>query len=296
MHHRHQFWEVGGLGTSVYDSGPEDGRPALVLVHGGDPRSLSNALDWSSVWRPATLGARLVAYDKPGQGLSYSPDMSGSSMSADGLCAHLEELVDRLAPAPVVVVGHSRGALPAIEVARRRPDRVIGLVLVASNTLAPPSARTPQDFYPRAYADPPEHPTVEYVRREPVMNSWSTEHIDRDFIAGRMRAALHNGWWFHLAQRRAVYEETVLPSLRHLRESVLRHVEQHGAPVPVLQLWGQEDVSAPVELAHALFARLAAGAHPCSSVVLNRSGHYVYRERPEEFSSAVAAFLASLGT
>ena len=144
-----QRWDIGGVDTCVYDTGPAAGRPTIVMLHGGDPRSLSSALDWSTIWSPDALGARLVAYDKPGQGLSYSADLHDQAMGAAELCGHLEALLDRLGPGPIVLMGHSRGALPVAEAALRRPERVAGLVLVSSNTLAPPSPQTPADFYPR---------------------------------------------------------------------------------------------------------------------------------------------------
>lgn len=297
-----QRWTLAGLSTTVYDSGPPGppqpvtGGPhgtVVVLVHGGDPRSLAGALDWSTVWRPDVVGARLVAYDKPGQGLTYEPGMAAHLVDATGLTRHLEALLERLRPAPVVLVGHSRGALPVADVALRRPDRVVGLVLVASNTLAPHSDRTPTDFYPRAYADPPEEPTEAYVRREPAMNSWSTAHVD-ELVAGRLRGARSHSWWEDRPWREEVYRTAVQPSLVELRSSVLDRLVRDGVPVPVLQTWGQEDVSAPVELGHALFGVLAAGARPCTGVVVNHCGHYVYRERPGTFLSALASFVAGL--
>jgi len=287
-------FDVAGIETCVYDTGPRPGAPTVVMLHGGDPRSLANALDWSTVWDPTGLDARLVAYDKPGQGLTYSAELPDEAMSAPRISAHLEALLDTLGEEPVVLVGHSRGALPVADVATRRPERVRGLVLVSSNTLAPHSPLTPADFYPRAYADPPPEPTVEYVRREPEMNSWGSDHVDDVLVAGRMRGARSNGWWQDLPRRSRVSEEVVRPSLEPLRARVLDDVAEHGLAMPVLQVWGQEDVSAPVALAHALFATIARRTPQCASLVLNRSGHYVYRERAHAFRVALRVFLDEL--
>ena len=293
MEQQQEFRRIGGVATSLWDCAPPSGGSStIVMVHGGDPRSLSNGLDWSSIWDPSALDARLIAYDKPGQGLSYSRSMAESFMGADAISAHLEALVESIG-GPVVLMGHSRGALPAADVALRRPELVRGLVLVASNTLAPESESTPSDFYPRAYADPPEVLDTAYLRREPEMNSYSDRHVDARFVEGRRQAALRNGWWADRERRLRVYQEIAQPTLRVMRSRVLEAISTVGFAMPVLQIWGHDDRSAPVELAHSLFRLLAARTDAATSVVFNRSGHYVYREHPEWFSSTVHAFIAA---
>lgn len=262
------------------------------MVHGGDPRSLSNALDWDTVWDPDSLGARLVAYDKPGQGLSYDAATGPDAMTGPALSRHLEALVEQLADAgPVVLMGHSRGALPVADVALRRADLVDAVVLVSSNTLAPTSPQTPASFYPRAYADPPSVPTVEYVVREPMWNSYSSEHLDKPFIEGRMLAARHADWWGDRERRTAWHDETILPSLRELRNDVLQRIESDGFAMRVLQLWGHDDVSAPVQLGTALYEMLTRHTEQCTSVVLNRARHYVYRDQAATTRALLRAFL-----
>lgn len=286
-----RFEDVAGVRTAIYDSGPRPGRPTIVMVHGGDPRSLSNALDWSTVWAPDELDARFVAYDKPGQGRSYVPGMAVDAVLLPGLVAHLERLLQTL-PAPLVLVGHSRGALPVADLALSRPELLAGLVIVSSNTLAPGSAATPKDFYPRAYADAPAELGEEYLRREPEMNSCSTAHIDRGFLEGRRLAALESGWWEDRAHRTRIYPD-VADSLTTGRERVLERLAATGFEMPVLQLWGGADISAPLELAHALFGLISRHPVPATSVAFAGSAHYVYREEPVRFRAQLAAFLAA---
>lgn len=293
MQSNRQWWTVGGIGTCVYDTGPAAGRPTIVMLHGGDPRSLSNAMDWSTIWSPTALGARLVAYDKPGQGLSYSANLPDQAMGAAAICEHLEALLDRVGSQPIALMGHSRGALPVAAMALRRPDRIAGIVLVSSNTLAPPSPHTPADFYPRAYAAPPPEPTPEFIRREPEMNSYLKSHVD-ELVSGRLSAARENGWWTDLDRRSRVYDTIVKRELQGLRSRVLAEIEQRGFDVPVLQIWGQNDVSAPVSLAHSLFATVSARTLDCTSVVINRSAHYAYREHPSHFTAVLRTFAGEL--
>lgn len=294
MERYQQYRRIAGVDTSVYDERPPTGNSStIVMVHGGDPRSLSNALDWSTIWNPEILDARLIAYDKPGQGRSYVEAMDASLVSADAISRHLEELVAG-ATWPVILMGHSRGALPVADVALRRPELVQGVVLVASNTLAPASVETPKDFYGRAYADPPIALNDEFVRREPEMNSFSPDHIDAGFVDGRRHAALESGWWSDREHRIRAYDTVTQPSLQHMRTRCLAALHGHGFSMPVLQVWGYNDVSAPVDLAQNLFELVASGTGAATSVVVNRSGHYVYREHASQFVGLLGDFCRRL--
>ncbi|MGB4135779.1 MAG: alpha/beta hydrolase, partial [Microbacterium sp.] len=243
---------------------------------------------------PQAMGGRLVAYDKPGQGRSYAPGMDARAVGLPGLVRHLEALV-RDVGGPVVLMGHSRGALPVTALALRRPELVAGLVLVSSNTLAPPSDVTPADFYVRAYADPPEHPDDEYVRRELTMNSFDAGHVDDGILDARRRAAVESGWWADRAHRMQVYP-AVSASLQRGRDEVLGRLSADGLRMPVLLLWGHDDVSAPPQLGDRLRDLLMASTRDVTAVQVNRSGHYVYREHPGEFMALTRAFRNTLDT
>jgi pimeloyl-ACP methyl ester carboxylesterase len=278
----------------VYDSGSRYGERTIVLVHGGDPRSLANAYDWQTIWAPEVLRSRLVAFDKPGQGHTYARDMPPDAMSAHGLTRHLIALVERLGAGNVVLVGHSRGALPVADVALRMPQRIAGVVLVASNTLAPPSRKTPTDFYPRAYADPPQTPTETFVRREPEMNSHNVDHVTDEFIGRRIEAALANDWWNDLDYWLAVYGKVVEPSLQQMRASVLRRIGKNGFSMPVLQVWGKEDTSAPLVLNQRLYEIISRRSAETWQLVINGAAQYVYRERSRQFLAVLRGFVESL--
>lgn len=215
--------------------------------------------------------------------------MESSLLSAHAISRHLEVLVEETGE-PVVLIGNSRGALPVADVALRRPDLVRGVVLVASNTLAPASANTPRDFYVRAYADPPKVLDEEFVRREPEMNSFSLDHLDPEFVDGRRAAAMDSGWWADSEHRLRVYADVTQPSLEQMRSRCLESLNGKGFSIPVLQVWGHNDVSAPVELANDLFRLLASGGGQATSVVINRSAHYVYREHASGFMALLHNF------
>jgi pimeloyl-ACP methyl ester carboxylesterase len=97
----------------------------ILLLHG----ALTTHHDWLA--GPAAAlseEARVTAIDRPGHGLSRRPRFVGTPRDQ---AAQIAAGLDRLGVGPAVVAGHSFGALVALALAERFPDRVTRLVLVA---------------------------------------------------------------------------------------------------------------------------------------------------------------------
>lgn len=287
---------VLGIRTRIYRTSPVADAPTLVMVHGGDPRSLANGTDFSTVWDARTMlpNVRLLAYDKPGQGFSYDTEDAALGFDLDVLTAHLRALLDRHATGPVVLVGHSRGALPVLEAALDEPAQLAGVVVVSSNTVAPESDATPKDFYPRAYADPPHAPTSEYTTREARMNSFEDSHIDGIMADTRLAVASTPGWWESIADRTAAHDARLMPQFLAARERLLSALDTRRVDVGVLTVWGADDVSAPEVLGRALHPYLEQCFSTADYVVLGHARHYVYRDRAHAFAGVVGAWLADV--
>lgn len=100
-----------------------DGRPALILIHGWGSR-----LDhWQAVATPLSRQYRVLRPDLRGHGRSEAP-ADGYSMRqfADDTATLARSRRIRNA----VVVGHSMGSTVALEMARRHPRLVSGVVMV----------------------------------------------------------------------------------------------------------------------------------------------------------------------
>lgn len=109
-------------GTPLYaDDGGVDGLP-VVFLH-----SLAGT---SAQWAPqlAHLRAnrRAIAFDWRGHGRSVS---GASAFSPAAVSSDVARSVDALGLTRFVLVGHSSGALMALEFARTHPERVAGLLL-----------------------------------------------------------------------------------------------------------------------------------------------------------------------
>lgn len=105
--------------------------PVLVLVHAGM---------WSFVWREliARLRSdyRVLALDYPGAGLTHG---SRDDVDLASFADITEGWLDHLGIDEAVFVVHDLGGVVGVNVAARRPERVVGLV--AANSFAWPPHR-----------------------------------------------------------------------------------------------------------------------------------------------------------
>ncbi|MEZ5792624.1 MAG: alpha/beta hydrolase [Nitratireductor sp.] len=114
-------WVVNGLGVAALAHGPADGVPILAL-HGW----LDNAASFSRL-AECMPGARLVALDMPGHGLSDHRSVDAGYQIWDDL-PQLQGVLDQLGWEKCVMLGHSRGAMIAALTAATLPERVSALV------------------------------------------------------------------------------------------------------------------------------------------------------------------------
>jgi pimeloyl-ACP methyl ester carboxylesterase len=105
--------------------------PSAVFIHGAGARSAI----WTMVMARVARFAHAVAVDLPGHGPSES---EGTALDGSGGLSSMRyrdavgELCGALCLGPSVLVGHSMGALVALEAALAWPDKVRGLILCAA--------------------------------------------------------------------------------------------------------------------------------------------------------------------
>jgi pimeloyl-ACP methyl ester carboxylesterase len=109
--------------------------PTVVVESG----AFGTSSDWGRVLDDLAEGGRVCAYDRAGVGAS--PPRAGPE-DVTSIAEELASLLDRLGETrPVILVGHSNGALYAETFAALWPERVAGLVYVngvTSNDLTDP--------------------------------------------------------------------------------------------------------------------------------------------------------------
>jgi 3-oxoadipate enol-lactonase/4-carboxymuconolactone decarboxylase len=104
---------------------PRDGALPALLIHGA---GASSAI-WMMTLARLARATRAVAIDLPGHGPSPLPEGGTGALSLAAYRDAAGALAATLCLGPSVLVGHSMGALVAIEAALAWPDKVRGLVL-----------------------------------------------------------------------------------------------------------------------------------------------------------------------
>ena len=146
-------------------------QPSITLVHG----SAAHSGWWDPMADDLATDHRVVALDLSGHGDSgWRDEYSGEAWAAE-----VGAVIDAFDIAPTLLVGHSLGARVAIAAAARRPDAIVGLVLLDPPVRRPnpdptpsrPPLRPPTPAGPRSYATLDEAKMSFHLRpNEPILN------------------------------------------------------------------------------------------------------------------------------
>lgn len=123
---RGRFLTVDGVPLHLIERGDADA-PVVVMLHG--LRMSARELELSGLVARAAVRFRVLAFDRPGYG--HSPRPSGRRWGPAEQARLVLDALDALGIEQAIVLGHSWGTLPAIEMALQAPQRVRGLVLVS---------------------------------------------------------------------------------------------------------------------------------------------------------------------
>jgi pimeloyl-ACP methyl ester carboxylesterase len=244
--------------------------PAAVLLHGyvGD-----GATTWRRQIDALSGEFTMVAWDAPGAGSSSDPpEPFGMSGYSDCLAGFLV----RLGLERPVIVGLSFGGALAIDFCRRHPAVPAALVL-ASAYAGWAGSLSPEATAQRLrQAETLSHLTPEQFRATllPTMFTDGTAQEERERLGATLLA-------FHPAGFRAMARA----SAEDLRDA-LPHLT-----LPTLLIYGDQDVRAPLDVAH----RLHSAIPHSRLVVLPGVGHVCNVEAAQDFNSALRDFLREHG-
>ncbi len=273
---------VGTARLSVHykDSGDRD--PPLVLFHGFGGSTFS----WREVLPELARSHRVVAFDRPGFGLTARPlpgEWQGMSpYSAPAQIALTLGLLDRLGLDQAVLVGHSAGGAVALEVALAHPERVLALVLVAPAVSGegPPSWLQPFLKLPQI-----RHLGPLLVRRlvGSLERLLEQSYADPSFLTPAVREGykkpLRADNW-----DRGLWEIIVAAKPGDLSEKLSE------IAAPTLVISGDSDrVVSPKDS-----ARVAALMPNASFVAVTGAGHLVMEEKPASLLAELERFLAAI--
>lgn len=281
--YRERAVEVGGEHMHVFEWGPADGRP-VVLVHGNPT--------WGFLWRKVVAellgrddfasGYRFVVPDLIGLGLSSKP----RDLEAHTLVHHSRwfgAMLDEVVPGPLVVVAQDWGGPISLHAMASRLSRLRGIVL-GNTAVGPPHAR----FKPTLFHRLSQLPLASDLLFRRIGFPLGVLHLsqgDRSSIRGDVARA------YRWPLRR--YEDRAAPlalarmvpdshdrhvSVPELRISQLAFTE---ADVPVHLVWGTRDPILGRVINH--LARL----RPDATVTRTDAGHFLQEEVPVQLADAI---------
>jgi pimeloyl-ACP methyl ester carboxylesterase len=255
--------EANGVSLHFTRTGGE--KPPLVLLHG---LSLDGRC-WAPHARELEVGFDVVMPDARGHGGSSTP---AAGYTYDELAADVVGLIQGLALASPILVGHSMGGMTAAVVAARHPTLLRGLVLVDPTFLSPATQREVyaggalREQHRRLLARSLPELLAELKARHPHRSAELVESIARARLATRPEAY-----------------DVLAPPNPDFRQLI-------GAiRVPTLLVIGGPGGVVSAELASEL-QRLNGHVQVAQ---ISEAGHGLHLDQPERFIALVKAFLGA---
>jgi pimeloyl-ACP methyl ester carboxylesterase len=241
-----------------------EGRPWAVFLHGAGFDHTAWALQ--SRWL-AFRGWNVLSPDLPGHGRSGGTPLTRIGAMADWVLA----LLTAVQAESAVLIGHSMGALIALDAASRAPTRIRRLLLIGS------AARMPVHPDLLSAAERNDRVAIDMV------NLWGHGHL-----AGIGGSRAPGVWMVGAAER--ILERAAPGVLFHDLSACNAYDGLPSAAAvtaAALLVCGERDMMTPVRNARALAAAL-----PNSEVrVLAGAGHMLMAERPNDLVEAMSEWI-----
>jgi pimeloyl-ACP methyl ester carboxylesterase len=267
----------------VIDIPGDASRPPVVLLHGA--ASVTAA---AIPLIPAFDGRRVIAPDWPGHGLSSAASFEPGELRERAV-GWLDAVVTAFGLDTFELVGHSLGGQFALYYALAHPEHVRHLILLGAPGAAFAEMRAPFAFRVIALPWVGRGAFSREVSREQYgANSALT--LGKGTVDGRPPELVDVGYF---ASLRDAFKQTLpyyYPAITGFwgtrRASIVSHAELATLAMPVLMLWGDEDVflvpkrGAP-----------SVRAIPNVEEVVLHAAHAPWLNKPEESAAAIRAFL-----
>jgi len=244
--------------------------PALVLVHGFGGSTLA----WEKLTPLLAPHFTVYALDLLGFGLSDKPVDASYALpaQADIVCA----LINALKLDKVALVGHSMGGVIVADAARKLPEKINRLVLIEPGFYySGPPAFLQYLFFPfdRAMAKM-------FYSRTGREKSLVASYYDTSLVTPAMLDAM-------LIARNTPGAVAAMESMSSNHTYETYEDSARSVTVPSLLIWGERGEktrTVDIERSH-------QDVQGSKLVMVERCGHYVQDEKPEQAAQAIRAFL-----
>ncbi len=252
---------MDGVGVHYVERGKG---PALVLIHGFGGHTFSFRHQIPAFARDH----RVLAVDLLGFGYTQRPQKADYSLGAQARL--VLRLMDTLRIETATVAGHSMGGEVAMRLAATAPERLEGLVLIASVS---------GERLPMLPALPIIRPFLPLIGRLVGERILQRSFYDRSKITEEMRREYRAPMAI-----RGTYD-AIWQMMRHFHRD--KTVDFRRITQPVLVLWASHERVVP----RWVLGRLRRRLPQADIVTIERSGHLLLEERPDECNAAIRRFL-----
>jgi pimeloyl-ACP methyl ester carboxylesterase len=277
-----KFIRINGIQVHYKQAG--EGEPVFILLHGFGAYLFS----WRNVMQPLAEIGTVIAYDRPGFGLTDRPldgQWQGDDpYGQDGQVEMLADLMDALGIEKAILVGNSAGGTITTAFTIKYPQRVTALVEVdaaiyTSGNMLPGWLR-PLLFTPQAERlGPLLLRSIQDWGVELLKSAWHDPGLITPEILEGYQLPLHVENW-----DKALFEMVRAP----LSEPLAGQLDQLS--LPVLVLTGDDDRIVPGDQSR----QLARDIPNAELVVFTNCGHVPQEECPEQFMAAINDFVRNL--
>ena len=282
------FIDVGGIRTRFLDAG--EGEP-LVLFHGGNMGS-GNMAECAEDWELNLPGLarhfRVIAVDKLGQGYTDNPRIDTDYTMA-ATVRHAHDFMVALGLERVNIAGHSRGGYLVVRLTLDHPELIKSCIIVDTNTLAPGVPASQQ-----VLANPPVPRLSRQSQRWIIQHySFSPTHITDSWLDRICNVAVlpKSIEAVKMMGNLNLSAKQFMPCLNQDKSDVFARLRDQGIKRPTLVMWGKNDPTAILAQGQIIFDLVASRQRHTQMCVLNRAGHFCFREQPTAFNATVAGFV-----
>ncbi len=274
--------EIDGVNVH-YQEIQSDGETLIVLLHGFG----SSTYSWQKVMQPFSSFGSVLAYDRPGFGLTERVlpyrEVNNNPYLLEYQSQILLVFMEAKKPEKIILVGNSAGGTVAMQTALEYPESINALILISPAVYGSGGAPTwikPLLNLPQMdRLGPVLVRTIRERGLEILELAWSDpEKISENDLANYQKPLSVDRWDVGLWEFTKANGENGL-------ESRLSEIS-----MPVLVITGVDDKIIPAEQS----IQLASELPNASLVVIPNCGHVPQEECPADFMNAIETFINNL--
>ncbi|MBE0687256.1 MAG: alpha/beta hydrolase [Anaerolineaceae bacterium] len=277
-----QFMEINGVDIH-YQEIQNDSETLIILLHGFG----SSTYSWQKVMEPFSTFGSVLAYDRPGFGLTERvlpfEDVDNNPYLLEYQSQILWAFIESKKAEKIILVGNSAGGTISLQTALEYPDRIDGLILISpavyggggAPTWIKPLLNLPQ----MDRLGPVLVRTIRERGLEILELAWSDpEKISEEDLVNYQKPLSVDRWDVGLWEFTKANGENDLDS--RISEILM----------PVLVITGADDKIIPADQS----IQLASELKNASLVVIPDCGHVPQEECPIDFMNAVETYINQL--